>query len=103
MNQVQEDYVFNQGMLNAYDLMDRTISGAIKRNGGATTALQIINVFNEFTSHLHYQKSLTKDSLDEWEPRDKYAEQEEVTFAPEIKQLTDLLSTLGYVQLKGVN
>ena len=105
MTQTQEDYIFNQGMLHAYDMMSKTISGAIKRNGGATSALQIINVFNEFTSHLHYQQSLTQDRVSEWQERvgEEPCEDAPDVFESEIKQLEDLLNTLGYVQLKGVN
>jgi hypothetical protein len=101
----EQEYHFNEGMLHAYDLMDRTISGAIKRNGGATTALQIINVFNEFTSHLHYQKSLTNERLSEWQERveEEPCEEPQELFTTEIKALTDLLNTFGYVQLKGAN
>lgn len=101
----EQDWHYQEGMLNAYDLMDKTISGAIKRNGGATTALQIINVFNEFTSHLHYQKSLTKDLLNEWQERVGQVPCEEAPemFSAEIKQLESLLNSFGYVSLKGAN
>jgi hypothetical protein len=105
----EQEYHFNEGMLQAYDNMNRTISGAIKRNGGATTALQIINVFNELTSSLHYNLSLTKDKLSEWQERDgSYEVPQEPkgytgVFGEEIEMLEVLLHHLATASNKGGN
>jgi hypothetical protein len=87
--------------------MNRTISGATKRNGGATTALQIINVFNELTSSLHYNLSITNDKLNEFK-RNSIQEPEEPkeyagVFGEEIEMLEVLLHHLATASNKGGN
>lgn len=49
-----EKHYYLSGQLFAYDSISRVTENAIKKNGGATTALEIINVFNEMTAHVHY-------------------------------------------------
>jgi hypothetical protein len=54
---------------------------------------------------LHYQKSLTKDTLMTWHEREEEAPCEDVPdlFESEIKALIGVLNGLGYVELKGAN
>jgi hypothetical protein len=85
---------YQLGMQDAYALMDKTISGAIKRNGGAVSALQIINVFNEFTAHLHYQQSLLADRLAQ-------TQSTEPIFGKEITDIEGLLQSIGFTMVKG--
>ena len=105
----QEEYYNKQGQQEAYENMNKVISGAIKRNGGATTALQIISVFNEFTAHLHYSKSLLNDELRDWSERETCeecpCEEPEDLFATEMTEIEALLNHLGYtaISVKGGN
>ena len=104
----QQEYNHKQGQQEAYENMNKVISGAIKRNGGATTALQIISVFNEFTAHLHYSKSLLNDELRDWSERTGECpceEPEEDLFATEMTEIEALLNHLGYtaISVKGGN
>lgn len=54
MTEKQSAYL--AGKFHAYQEMSEAIERAIKKNDGATTALQIINVFNEITNHVHFNK-----------------------------------------------
>ena len=97
-----KEYHFIEGQQEAYENMNKVISGAIKRNGGATTALQIINVFNELTSSLHYNLSITKDKLEGWVECDTDCPCEEPdVFAEEMNALTDILEKMGWTAIKG--
>ena len=58
-----ESYV--RGESAAYSRVERVINEAIKKNGGAFTALQLVNVFNEITSHVHYTSNKLEQELKE--------------------------------------
>jgi len=54
-----------RGERAAYSRVERVINEAIKKSGGASTALQLVNVFNEITSHVHYTSNKLEQELKE--------------------------------------
>lgn len=62
-----ESKSYVRGERAAYSRVERIINEAIKKNGGAFTALQLLNVFNEITSHVHYTSNKLEQELKEIE------------------------------------
>lgn len=59
------DYVL--GIKDALTQMDEHIADSIRRNGGAVTHLQVLNVFNDILAKLHWEKQEAIQALKVWE------------------------------------
>lgn len=82
---------YQQGVYDAYNNVSIIISDAIRNNGGATNALQIINVFNEITSHVHYKLESFKNEAENQPEQSNTLEEELDVISVIGEELTSLL------------
>lgn len=68
-----EEQIYRNGQRDAYRNMSYVLNHAIKKNGGATTALQVVNVFNEILASIQVnliQLERTKQDVESVDKKD---------------------------------